>query len=120
MRRYETIVIFDSVLTDEEVAQQTEAFKTFLLENGGIDIVVDSWGKREFAYQMKKKNYGAYVVFYYASQVGEIGQKINELLRINESVLKFQTHRIADSVRKFQGRQSGPNAETADKKSKAA
>ena len=104
MRRYETIIIFDSVLTDQEVNDQTENFKKFLEEKSAQDLHIDSWGKREFAYQMKKKNYGAYVVFYFQSENTGIGDNINELLRINESVLKFQTHRISDSVRKFKGR----------------
>lgn len=119
MRRYETIVIYDSVLTDEEVAKQTETFKAFLLGNGGIDIVVDSWGKREFAFQMKKKNYGAYTVYYFASSSSEIVDKINELLRINEAVLKFQTHRIQESVRKFKGRVAS-SGEGASKEKAAA
>ncbi|MCB0328798.1 MAG: 30S ribosomal protein S6 [Bdellovibrionales bacterium] len=115
MRRYETIVIFDSVLTDSQVTEQTENFKNFLLENKAIDIVVDSWGKREFAYQLKRKNYGNYIVFYYATDSAELGTRINESLRINESVLKFQTHRIADSVRKFKGRMSGEQNKAASK-----
>ena len=110
MKRYETVVIFDPVLTDEDVATQTESFKNFLLTNNAIDIVVDSWGKRELAYKLNKRNHGAYVVFYYATDNSELGQKINDLMRINESVIKFQTHRIKDRMRKFQGRKSGDSA----------
>jgi small subunit ribosomal protein S6 len=120
MRRYETIVIFDSVLTDEQVAEQTESFKDFLIEHGAIDIVTDSWGKRELAYPMNKKNYGAYQVFYYASENGDIGTQINENLRIDESVTKFQTHRISESVRKFKGRLPRESEDSSGKGSKAA
>jgi len=56
MRKYETIIIFDSVLTDEQVAAESENFNKFLSENGAKDIVLDGWGKRELAYQMNKKN----------------------------------------------------------------
>ncbi|NBW39469.1 30S ribosomal protein S6 [bacterium] len=107
MRKYETIIIFDSVLTDEQVAAESENFNKFLSENGAKDIVLDGWGKRELAYQMNKKNYGAYTVFYYEADSAELGERINDLLRINESVTKFQTHRISDSTRKFKGRLSG-------------
>lgn len=107
MRKYETIIIYDSVLTDEQVAAESENFNKFLSENGAENVVVDGWGKRELAFQMNKKNYGAYVVFYYESESAVLGERINESLRINESITKFQTHRISESSRKFKGRLSG-------------
>jgi ribosomal protein S6 len=107
MRKYETIIIYDSVLTDEQVTAESENFKKFLGESEATSIVIDGWGKRELAFQMNKKNYGAYVVFYYESESAFLGERINEHLRINESITKFQTHRISESSRKFKGRLSG-------------
>ena len=109
MRKYETIIIFDSRMSDEEVASKAEGFKKFLEDNQATEVIIDSWGKRELAYEFDRRTHGSYSVFYFEAAEAGLGgtsivQTINESLRIDEQVVKFQTHRIAEAVRKFKGR----------------
>jgi small subunit ribosomal protein S6 len=106
MKRYETIIIFDSLATDEQINAEVERYKKLLADNNAQGVSSDAWGKRELAYQMNKKTHGAYIVFYFeaAGLDSNLVDASNKHLRIVESVIKFQTHRIPDSVRKFKGR----------------
>ena len=104
MKKYETILIFDPALSDAEVGQEIGKIKTLVSSLGGSEVSLDQWGKREIAYIMKKRKLGNYVVIYYATEEPDLVEKLNNQLRITESVVKFQTHRIQEHVRKFKGR----------------
>ncbi len=118
MRKYETIVIFDPALSEADVGKEAEKFKAFLVESGAKDVIVDNWGKREISYTLKKKNHGNYMVFYFQDDSEDLVNKINATLRISEPVLKFQTHRIQEQMRKFKGRIQSEDEE--QEKSRAA
>lgn len=105
MRNYEAIIIFDPKLSDEQVGVESGKITKIIKDNGGSsDVVIDNWGKRELPYLMKKCSLGNYVVFYFESEAYDVVEKLQEQLRITESVLKFQTHRIQERIRKFRGR----------------
>ena len=113
MRAYETIIIFNTKMNDSELENESQKFAEFLKKNGASDVVADTWGKRELAYELRNgSTHGSYLVFYYSAKGSEslesnnsgIVNSINQLLKINESVMKHQTHRISESVRKFKGR----------------
>lgn len=129
MRKYETIVIFSAKMNDSEVENESQKFQDFLKKNGATDVAHDTWGKRELAYQLENgSTHGIYMVYYYEAPTissgdadANIVESINKSLRINENVLKFQTHKISESQRKFKGRIStSPEAEAAAKAEGAA
>ena len=116
MRKYETIVVFHPHLSDTEVAQQVEGVKKILLEQGALELEVVDWGKREIAYLVQKQKYGYYKLFAFECDNHQFAEVLNSLLRINEKVLKFQTHRLSEHKRKFKGNPArvGRAAEESD------
>ena len=63
MRPYEVMVIFDADL-EEEVVRSAVDRATQLLQSRGAELgYVDFWGKRRFAYRLKHRWEGYYVVF---------------------------------------------------------
>ena len=63
MRPYEVMVIFDADLEEEAIRSAVDRSRS-LLESKGAELgYVDFWGKRRFAYRMKHRWEGYYVVF---------------------------------------------------------
>lgn len=102
-RSYETILVYPSSFTEVEIREETAKFETFLKASGGFDVKVDHWGRKDIAYEVSKNKIGIFVCVSYSSNVPETVGLIANNLRISERVIKFQTHRIADKVRKFKG-----------------
>ncbi len=118
MRKYESIIIFDPKLSDARVKEACDKVTKFVEDNGGSDLVTDTWGKRELPYPMKKCSIGNYFVFYFESDNADLVNELQAQLRITEGVLKFQSHRIHDRVRKFRGSTS-ENTESTEEQDAA-
>lgn len=103
MRKYETVVVFHPNLNKDGLEAEITKVKELLSANGATDIVVKQWGKREIAYPAKKQKYGYYVAFYYDSRQYGVPAAAAALFRINDQILKFQSHRMAEHVRRFKG-----------------
>jgi len=103
MRKYETVVVFHPNLNKDGLEAEIQKAKDLLSANGATAIVVKQWGKREIAYPAKKQKYGYYVAFYYDSAEHAAPAGAAALFRINDQVLKFQSHRIAEHARRFKG-----------------
>ena len=100
MRKYETVVIFSQNLGDQELKDEVKKFQKFIETNGGSIVSIESWGKRELAYLIKKQRFGSYVSFRYDTDNTELSSKLLSLLHITETVLYSQSHRLSDRVRK--------------------
>jgi small subunit ribosomal protein S6 len=100
MRKYETVVIFSQNLNDQELKDEVTKFQTFIETNGGTIVGIESWGKRELAYLIKKQRFGSYICFRFDTANHDLLGKLLGLLNITESVLYSQGHRLSDRVRK--------------------
>lgn len=90
MRTYETLVILNPELVGEELAAQVETLKGYLESQNSVILKIDEWGTRKLAYLVKKQARGTYVLYIYESDPSAITE-FERRLRIDESVLKFQT-----------------------------
>ncbi|HUP19452.1 MAG TPA: 30S ribosomal protein S6 [Gemmatimonadota bacterium] len=89
-RIYETVIIFDSSLPDEQIEERIERFKGVLANDGEAPFQIDRWGKRKLAYPIQKKEQGHYAVFRYESQPAALAE-FERLARIDEMVLRQLT-----------------------------
>lgn len=104
MRKYESVVVFANSLGDAQIGQEVAKFGDFLKGQGAVNLAVDSWGKREIAYSpLGKKQIVDYRCFKYESDNHDIVDSLISQLRITEGIVKFQTHKINERVRKFKG-----------------
>jgi small subunit ribosomal protein S6 len=90
MRRYETIVIIDPDLSDEERAGVLERTTELIPKEGGFLVMLDEWGIRKLAYEIKKKIRGYYVHIDYCG-MGSLVDEMERFFRIDDKVLKFMT-----------------------------
>jgi small subunit ribosomal protein S6 len=89
MQNYETMVILDAMITEDAVEREIKKIEAVIEANGTVSSV-DRQGKRKLAYEIRRKTYGVYVVFYYNSS-----ENVNGLLekdfRLNENILRWIT-----------------------------
>jgi small subunit ribosomal protein S6 len=103
VRRYESVVIFNPRLSDVQLKEEIKKIETLLKSNKADVKSVDTWGKKEAAYEFNKQRMGYYVAFNYESANHEAPAELQSILRITDSVHKFQTHLIKTKTRKFKG-----------------
>jgi small subunit ribosomal protein S6 len=60
-RHYETTVIINGALEDDNIQQVVERTTDFITRNGGSITNADHWGRKRLAYPINKKNTGYYV-----------------------------------------------------------
>jgi small subunit ribosomal protein S6 len=90
MRRYETIFIIDPDLSEEGRAPLIDRLKDLFLQHNGLVVVVDEWGDRKLAYEIKKKTRGYYVRLDYCG-IGTLVNEIERFFRIDDRILKYMT-----------------------------
>ena len=87
---YEQTYIISPVLEDDEYKDIVEKYKTFVAENGGEIDEVDEWGIRKTEHEMNDKSSGYYVNSYFEAP-GELIEKLERAMRIDDNVLRFLT-----------------------------
>lgn len=93
MRKYETIIVIDSLLKSEEIESIISKYERFLSANGGQIESIERWGKRRLAYEIKKRQYGFYVLIRFDGPPAMIKQLEREY-RLNESLLRYATIKL--------------------------
>ena len=96
-REYETIYILRSDV-DADTAERVQARVSEVVgrDNGKL-VKVESWGRRRLAYPVAKQKKGVYVFVKYVGRGGLV-QEVERNLKLQDSVLKFQTVQTNDEV----------------------
>jgi small subunit ribosomal protein S6 len=113
MRPYEVMVIFDADL-DEETIRSAVARYTQLIEGKGAQPgPVDFWGKRRFAYELKHRWEGYYVVLQAKAEPPAMDE-LHRVLSLADEVLRHKILRIPEAVYgKLAGTRPAPVEATA-------
>ena len=90
MRRYETFIIIDPDLSEEQRQPVLERVKEIMAQLSGFLIRVDDWGSRKLSYAVKKKERGYYVRFDFCG-TGQLVNEMERFFRIDERVLKHMS-----------------------------
>lgn len=97
MKHYETIVIMDPDLAEEERPPLLDRFEEIMTQMGGALLQMDHWGMKKFAYEIKKKSRGYYLRIDYGAE-GSVVDEIERFCRIDDRVLKYMTVLQAETV----------------------
>jgi small subunit ribosomal protein S6 len=97
MRRYESVVILDPDLTDDDIRQFTERYTALIKNNNGETIKVEDWGKKKLAYLVKKREMGRYILFDYVASA-EVIIEVERNFKIDEEVIKYLSVKLDDDV----------------------
>ncbi len=87
---YELTYILNPVLEDDQYEAIVEKFNEIVRDNDGEIDEVDEWGIRKFEFEMDNKSSGYYVNAYFTAP-GELIEKLERALRIDDHVLRYLT-----------------------------
>ena len=90
MRRYETFVIVDPDISEEQRSPIIERTTDLIAQEKGLTVKVDEWGMRKLAYEIKKKPRGYYVRLDFCGTAA-IVDEMERFFRIDDRVMKYMT-----------------------------
>ena len=119
MNFYETVVILNPSLGEEEAKAVIDKITDLLKNAEGELFKVEVWGKRRLAYEMSKQKMGNYVFLLFKAPSAAI-KKLEEYFKVLDVVLKFmvvklrpRSKRATDVQQSYSHRQSyqGPRGQ---------
>jgi small subunit ribosomal protein S6 len=113
MRRYETIFILDPDLSDDQRGPVFERVTDLIPRHDGLLVVLDKWGTKKLAYEIKKKPRGYYVRLDFCGN-GHLVDEIERFFRIDDRVLKYMTILMEKAVDIEKIKEEMVQAEVAD------
>ncbi len=90
MRRYETFLIIDPDLSQDQRKPLISKVEELITQMDGFLVLTDDWGDRKLAYNIKKKGRGYYVRFDYCG-LASLVNEIERFFRIDDRALKYMT-----------------------------
>ena len=97
MRPYEVMVIFDAEVEEETIRSLVTRYQQ-LIEGKGAQLgPIDFWGKRRFAYELKHRWEGYYVVLQ-AKAEPAVMDELHRQLSLADEVLRHKILRIPEHV----------------------
>jgi small subunit ribosomal protein S6 len=93
MQLYESIFIIRPSLSDDETNQLIEKMKGLLEKAGAAPEIVENWGKKKLAYEIKRERRGTFVYFHFKAAGNVVGE-LEHAYRLEDAVLKFLTVRL--------------------------
>ncbi len=97
MRRYESVVILDPDVPDDEVKGFTEKYGQIIKTHGGEIIKVEDWGPKKLAYLVRKRDKGRYILFDFVGTPALI-LEMERQFKISEDVMKYLSVKVDDEV----------------------
>ena len=87
MNKYETVMILDCTISEEDRNNAIEKVKNYIQENGEIEKNEDI-GKRKLAYEIKRNKEGYYYIIEFMAEPESIVE-LERICRITDEILKF-------------------------------
>lgn len=97
MRPYEVMIIFDAGLEEDSIRAVLNRSSEALEAQGGKVARVDRWGKRRFAYELKHRLEGYYVLLEASSEPPAMAE-MDRVLSLADEVVRHKVIRLPDFV----------------------
>ncbi len=90
MRRYETVFIVNSELSEEQHQPLFDKLEGLVSDDQGVLVKFDKWGHKKLAYEIKKQTRGYYVLMDFCGH-GALVKEVERSMRLDDRVLKYMT-----------------------------
>jgi len=97
MRPYEVMIILDAGLEDEVIRATLERATQIIRSHGGHPGRVDRWGKRRFAYELKHRWEGYYVLLEATAEPVAMAE-LDRALHLADEVIRHKVIRLPERV----------------------
>jgi len=92
MNHYETVFILTPVLSDAQMKEAVDKFKSLLIGENATIVNEENWGLKKLAYPIQKKSTGFYAFIEFDAEPTVIA-KLETNFRRDERVIRFLTFR---------------------------
>lgn len=93
MNNYETVFITTPVLSESQMKETVDKFRTLLLQNNATIVNEENWGLRKLAYPIQKKTTGFYYLIEFQSE-GDILPRLETDYKRDERIIRFLIVRL--------------------------
>jgi small subunit ribosomal protein S6 len=90
MRRYETIIIIDPDLSEDQRKPLIQRLEDLIPQQDGLLVTTDEWGAKRLAYKIKKKARGFYIRIDFCGTSALVNE-MERFLKIDDRALKYMT-----------------------------
>jgi small subunit ribosomal protein S6 len=111
LKTYETVIVIDSLLKNEEIDEIVNKVERVISNNGGIILNIDRWGKKRLAYEIKKRQYGYYVEIDFDAPPNLI-HILEREYRLEENILRYLSVHLNKKALEYRERQKVTKVET--------
>ncbi len=103
---YESAVIINAALDDEQIETIISHIKETITNNGGEIREIENWGRKRLAYVVKKSKIGYYAVFRFNSP-SNIVVKLERSYTLDEHILRFLTIKLDNDTVEYLEKNKG-------------
>ena len=97
MRNYETIIIINPTLGEEDYKEVLKKYSTLVERQKGLMVRIEEWGVQRLAHAVKKFDKAAFVLMNYCGPSG-VTSELERDLKLDDRIFRFQTVKIAEDV----------------------
>jgi len=97
MRPYEVMIILEAGLEEDAIRSVIDRSTELIRSRGGAPGSLDRWGRRRFAYELKHKWEGYYIVLR-ADAEPAVMTELDRFLPLADEVLRHKVIRLPDGV----------------------
>jgi small subunit ribosomal protein S6 len=90
---YESAVLINAALDDQQIESILSRIKDFIINNGGQIREVENWGRKRLAYPVEKSKIGYYAIYRFDAP-GDIVAKLERIYSLDEQILRYMTLRL--------------------------
>ena len=119
MRPYEVMVIFDVGLEDGDINASLDRITSLVRGRGGNPGRAERWGRRTFAYELKHRSEGYYVLIEFTAEPTLVAE-LDRMLTLDDIVLRHKVMRQPDRQSGRALRAEAKRRETAIRKAARA
>ncbi|MDR0419692.1 MAG: 30S ribosomal protein S6 [Prevotellaceae bacterium] len=100
MNHYETVFILTPVLSDSQVKEAVDKFRSVITENGGEVLHQENWGLKKLAYPIQKKSTAFYTMLEFKAE-GVLIDKLETAYRRDERVIRFLSFKLEKDAMEY-------------------
>ena len=93
INQYETVFIATPVLSETQMKEVVNKFKSLITDNKGEVVFEEDWGLRKLAYPIQKKSTGFYYLIEFKAEPEFIAKLETQYCR-DERIMRFLTFRM--------------------------
>ena len=117
-RHYESVVILNATLEDDQIETTLTRIQEILKSNGAEISEVEKWGRKRLAYPIQKSKSGYYVIFRFEAPSDSIAE-LERIYRLDETIVRYLNitlgKRDLEHIEKMRERAAQQESEKAEK-----